>query len=418
MKPLVLSGAALALLLLASASVAGRPPSYPAALAFVPDTDGDGVADLLVSPNFPASLEEERIVVRLRSGKTGQVLREFASPWKGSPFYSPARAAIGDLDGDGVTDFALGSRAVDVRDLRSAGSVALFGTATGKVFARIDGDAEIQQLGQAVAVAGDFDRDGTPDLVVGSLGSNVVRVHSGKNGELLKAWQPKGEGVYFGQSVDGGVDLSGDGVPDVLIGVPQPGIGNSRATGRGPGRVVVQSGADDEVVLQANGRSRAERFGEVVRLAADCDGDGTADVVVGAPHACAENRDWCGRVDCLSGKTGKPLWSVSGPAKDARLGKTIAVAPDLDGDGAPEIVAGAPFPPVDPDKELQGQVLVLSGRSGKVLRRFEGGWPGGRFGSALATSRGEDPLLAIGNAEGAAAEIYSLRDGKLRLRID
>ena len=93
-------------------------------------------------------------------------------------------------------------------------------------------------FGYAVASAGDWDNNGTPDVLVGAyhtfdnFGFNNcchgrVYVYQGDTGDLLYDWQPRHHGshvglnyYYTGYSVGGGVDFDGDNYSDIIVGCP------------------------------------------------------------------------------------------------------------------------------------------------------------------------------------------------------
>jgi hypothetical protein len=100
-----------------------------------------------------------------------------------------------------------------------------------------------------------------------------------------------------------------------------------------------------------------------VNAAGDVDGDGRADVVVGAPRTSVSGR-LAGRVVVLSGRTGATLWTMDGLAPGDLLGTAVSGLDDLDGDGAPEQGAGAR----NAGPKTGGLAFVLSGRDGSIER--------------------------------------------------
>ena len=115
----------------------------------------------------------------------------------------------------------------------------------------------------------------------------------------------------------------------------------------------------------------------------DLDGDGLPDVVVGLPaHGSPPGR---GRVVFARAHTGEVFASWEGRAPGDRLGASLQVLPDLDGDGHAELAAGAPG-----SGAVDGEVLVLSG-SGSVLAALS---PSGVTGCCLPRRFGADLALA------------------------
>ena len=125
-----------------------------------------------------------------------------------------------------------------------------------------------------------------------------------------------------------------------------------------------------------------DQAGRSVAWVGDVNQDGVTDVVVGASaHRAA------GSVTLYSGKDGVPLWRVRGLFQDD-LGRSVAGAGDVNRDGYPDVIAGAPG--ISPQSGGAGSALVFSGKDGAVLWRFDGtrGWSapfqGDVFGSSVA----------------------------------
>jgi hypothetical protein len=145
----------------------------------------------------------------------------------------------------------------------------------------------------------------------------------------------------------------------------------------------------------------------------DVNGDGVPDLVSFDELAGREagGDEAVGRVTVLSGRHGKLLWTLRGEESGDGLGAAVAPVGDVDRDGTPDIAVGAPQGgptkahrapgvPWSVDERGPGYVLVLSGRSGRLLRRIDGSYPGSEFGRALAGLADIDgdrkPELAIG----------------------
>jgi hypothetical protein len=149
-----------------------------ASIEFVGDTDGDGCPELLVAHGE---------TVDLVNCKTGEPLFHYA------PFDTGlgcSLAAPGDLDLDGVPDFAMGEYDPGLYE----GAVIARSGRTGAQIWRIEGNFEeddVHHLGYRIAALGDLDGDGASDLAVGSMegpdgvARGVALVLSGRTGQRL-----------------------------------------------------------------------------------------------------------------------------------------------------------------------------------------------------------------------------------------
>jgi hypothetical protein len=143
-----------------------------------------------------------------------------------------ALAGVGDIDGDGVPDLAAGAPYQNVAGQGDRGQVFLFSGASGARLRTLN-DTVPQAgayFGFALAGVGDVDGDGVPDLAVGAPNKEVagqdaqgqVFVFSGASGQLvLTLTKPSPQAqAQFGWTLAGVGDVDGDGVPDLAVGAP------------------------------------------------------------------------------------------------------------------------------------------------------------------------------------------------------
>ena len=155
------------------------------------------------------------------------------------------------------------------------------------------------------------------------------------------------------------------------------------------------------------GSSPGDRLGAAVAGAGDLDGDGWPDLVLGAPHADPAGLS-SGLVLALSGRDGRVLHSIPGDHPSDRLGTSVAGVGDVDGDGFDDFAAGSPF-----GTPAEGGARVFSGRTGVVLWSWSGDAPGDRFGQCVAGAGDADgdgcPDVAVGAPFASQAGTYAGR---------
>lgn len=175
---------------------------------------------------------------------------------------------------------------------------------------------------------------------------------------------------HYGAAVDGGFDMNADGVRDIIVGTdPSAGVGC---------RVEVANGATGAFIRQVSGTA-GSRFGAAVAIAGDLNLDGTVEFTVGAPLDSAGGAS-AGKVFVYNGKTGVLLWTKTGTA-GAELGTSVANAGDLNNDGVPEFMAGAPYD--NGGGANFGRIYIMSGATGSTLTTLNGFQSGGEFGFAI-----------------------------------
>jgi hypothetical protein len=322
--------------------------AFGIAVAAVPDTDGDTVADILVGSSAEGSSATGRGRVHLFSGATGTLLRTHISPnpegaGQAFPSFGCSVAGVPDLNGDGRGDILVGACREDTGD---AGRAYLISGATGTLLLSLSSPnpSTNGQFGQGVSGVPDADGDGLTDLLVsatteegGATDSGRAYLFSGATGVLLRTLvspSPFTRGL-LGRSAAGVPDANGDGRGDLLVG----------ATGEGgTGQVYLFSGATGALIraIPSPTPRTGGQFGLSLSAVADVDGDGVADHLVGAATE-ADGATSSGRAYLFSGATGALLRSLVSPTARASgfFGYSVSGVPDTDGDGRGDLLIGA-----------------------------------------------------------------------------
>jgi hypothetical protein len=357
------------------------------------------------------------------SGKDGKVIHVVNNPDPGSfdaslytqtgVAFGCSVAGVGDVSGDGVPDFLIGA----FNHARRGEAFIFSGADSSLLMTLSDPSLGNEALfGWAVAGMGDMNGDGVSELLVSAPGKEQALVFNGSNGEeLLSVRNPMVRGA-FGWAVAGVGDVNKDGVPDLLIGAPYQDVksnGNQEVDlqpqdlfSSAPeqavskykeygvqGQAFVFSGSNGELLFTLDDPipGAGSAFGWVVSEAGDVNRDGTPDFLVSAPYQDVNGNRSQGHVFTFSGADGKLLYTLTTPAPHAYAGFGLFVgsAGDVNGDNAPEIMAGAPFQKVDA-YGLQGQLFIFNGLDGRHLFTFNDPYPQqGAFFGTTAISPGD-----------------------------
>lgn len=226
-----------------------------------------------------------------------------ASPTPGDHFAYDL-ADLGDVDGDGVHDFAVADSYEDHGELTQAGWIGLVSGRERVLIWEVRGTAQREHLGRRLQVAGDVDGDGRIDLGHAPLG--------GKRVEILSARSRRAVLSVPGRWVAPAGDVNGDARGDLV----------AQASGtRGDGRHligVVRSGADGEVLRELTS-DRPLRDARPLEVG-DVDGDGRADWGLRGGY----------RLLLFRAPDGAPL-TPEGPWRYAHLGASTWLATADDG---------------------------------------------------------------------------------------
>lgn len=464
--------------------ILGVPPSFgqftalPTPLAGAGDVNGDGLRDLVVgAPDEDPQGRRDAgaaYVVFGRRGRARADVRSLGSGGfriEGAPAGLPVElddkgpvgeragetvTGVGDVNGDGLDDIAVGAPRSSAGGRPLAGAVyVVFGrrsSATidlgslGSNGYRIVGPTASAMAGTSVGGAGDVNGDGRPDVVLsgprgawvafGKAGNEPLDLAS-SSAQATRIAVPQGESLNR-FPVAGAGDANGDGFSDVVIGVPE--LEPRKRYRAGAAYIVFGAPGPRSVGLSGqgfpgyriDGEDEQGFAGEAVAGAGDVNGDGLGDVLIGAPDLGADGSDeqfdygaayvvfgrrGPGRVDL--GRLGAGGLRVRSEAVDTlgQLGSSVTRAGDVNGDGLTDVALGAPGLNGNCRRDT-GAVYVVYGRRragtlsldrlGRRGFRIDGPARDAGLGASLAsladaTGDGRPDLLAGGSPRGRRA---------------
>ena len=448
------------------------------------DVNGDGLADVIVGaiwddPNgsksgagFVVFGKTDGAAVELSALEQNTDISGFAINGAGqNDNAGRSVSAAGDVNGDGLADVIVGANLDDPNDnSRSGASFVVFGKTDGVAIElsaleqgsdlsgfAINGANANDSSGQSVSDAGDVNGDGLADLIVGAGANSTNGATSGASYVVfgktdgtaieLSALEQNSTAAGFvingasaedlsGLRVSNAGDVNGDGLADLIVGASKDDPNESNA-----GASFVVFGKTDTSVIELsaieqnsnaagfviNGVSENDNSGRSVSSAGDINGDGLADLIVGALND-DPNGDKSGASFVVFGKTdgtaielsaveqGLGGFVINGVEERGNSGTSVSAAGDVNGDGFDDVIVGANHE--DPnDIGGSGASYVIfggQGTSATVGTENAETLTGNSDANQIVAGRGDDILVGNGGADvlrgGGGNDILAISD--------
>ncbi|MFO1038999.1 MAG: hypothetical protein U1E45_19325 [Geminicoccaceae bacterium] len=434
------------------------------------DVNGDGFADLIVGARNNAGGGADAGAAYVVFGKAAGfgALVDLDSVAAGAGGFKiqgqnandgagASVSSAGDVNGDGFDDVLVGAYGNVTGGVAAGSAYVVFGKgtaftsvvdldtiATGVGGFKIRGQAAGDDTARSVSSAGDVNGDGVDDLIVGadsndgggadagaayivfgktgSFGAlvNLANVAAGAGGFKI---QGQNGGDLAGVSVAGAGDVNGDGRDDLLVGAQ----GNVTA-GVAAGAAYLVFGKDTGALVDLDavaagnggfklpGQSAGDGAGGAVSSAGDVNGDGYADLLIGAPDNDAGGDSagaayvvfghggaFAATVDLNTIATGLGGFKIQGQTGTDFAGSAVSSAGDVNGDGYTDLLVGA-FGN-DSGADLAGAAYLVYGKAsgfGAVvdLDQVAGGIGGFKIQGEAATDLAGRAVSAAGDVNG------------------
>ncbi len=174
----------------------------------------------------------------LVTGETGRVVHT----WEGrdaEALFGEMVSGAADMDGDGHPDVAIGAPYTNAKKGSRTGAVSIYSSQSGRLLRRYVGQEDRELFGRMLARIGDVNGDGTEDLAIGAPWATIdgkkragrIEIRSGKDGKLLAQRAGTQAGDWFGWHIARGMHLGAAKTPGVIVSSVRHGTGDEDGLG-------------------------------------------------------------------------------------------------------------------------------------------------------------------------------------------
>jgi hypothetical protein len=380
--------------------------SFGTSVGSAGDVNGDGFDDVVVGASRYNNGQSDEGRAFAYYGSAGGP--SMAPDWAAESdqhvsYFGHSVGTAGDVNGDGYADVIVGAWRYSHGQIKEGMAFLYLGSEGGLSVTRnwtAESDQVNASLGNSVGTAGDVNGDGYDDVIVGARyysngqefeGAAFV-YHGSPGGPSITAdWTAESHqaDAWFGGSVGSAGDVNGDGYDDVIVGAYNYDFGQEDE-----GRAFVYQGSADGLSVTPDWTAESDQrfayFGYSVGAAGDVNGDGYADVIVGA-YLFDNGQDGEGRSfvyhGSATGLSTTPDWTAESNQELAYFGASLGTAGDVNADGYDDVIVGTQQ--FDNDQTDEGRALLFLGSADGLSTTAgskESDQDSASFGDSVATA--------------------------------
>jgi uncharacterized protein (TIGR02145 family) len=371
------------------------------------DVNGDGYSDVIVgAPLYDNGQSDEGVAFVYHGSAAGigntaaailECNQDFAE-------FGTSVASAGDVNGDGYSDVIVGAWFYDSGESNEGAAFIYHGSPSGisnTAVAMVESNQEDAYLGNAVSSAGDVNSDGYSDLIIGAYKYDNGQTDEGAafvykggatgiNSTAADTLESNQYFAYMGYSVASAGDVNGDGYSDIIIGAYSYDNG---LTDEGAAFIYHGSaiGINTSAAAFVESNQIDAEMGRSVASAGDVNGDGYSDIIVGA-YLYTNGQSYEGRVFIYHGSTTgintSAATSIESNQANAHMGWSVASAGDINGDGYSDVIIGAHN--YDNGHTNEGKIFVYQGSAMGIITTevasVEGNQANAQLGASVASA--------------------------------